>query len=180
MTSRFSRWTLALLVALAAVGISLGSASAAPASTLPPTARSNAALSRTYKIEQNRLKLQDARLKNAGLYADRIDGLIARLKAKGKDTVALEQAVAAFRTGIETARAEWQAADATLATHAGFDGDGKVTDADQARAMLKDAHGHMEQTHTIARGAYQKLHAAIVAYRKAHREVKEPIAPTQP
>jgi hypothetical protein len=137
-------------------------------------------LTRAYKLEQQRLRLQDVRLKTASQYAGKIDQLIAKLKAKGQDTAALEQAVAAFRTGITQARAEWQAASATLATHAGFDGAGKVTNADQARATLKDAHGHMEQAHTIARGAYQKLHAAIAAYRKAHRELKEPAAPPQP
>jgi len=88
--------------------------------------------------------------------------------------------VAVSRTEITNARAEWQAASATLAAHAGFDATGKVTNADQARATLKDAHGHMEQAHSIARGAYEKLHAVIVAYRKAHREVKEPAAPPQP
>ncbi len=179
MIARFSRWTLALLVALVAVGMSFGSASAAPAKPTPTTP-ANAALSRTYKIEQGRLKLQDTRLKNADKHAGKLDQLIAKLKAKGQDTAALEQAVATFRTDIANARAEWQAASATLATHAGFDADGKVTNADQARATLKDAHGHMEQVHAIARGAYQKLHAALVAYRKAHREVKEPVAPLQP
>ncbi len=180
MTSRFSRWTLALLVALVAVGISFGSASAAPANKPATPNPANAALARAYKLEQDRLRLQDVRLKNAGQYAGKLDQLIAKLKAKGQDTAALEQAVAAFRTGIAMARAEWQAASATLAAHTGFDGAGKVTNADQARATLKDAHGHMEQAHTIARGAYEKLHAAIVAYRKAHREVKEPVAPPQP
>jgi len=180
MTSRFSRWTLALLVALVAVGISFGSASAAPANKPATPNPANAALARAYKLEQDRLRLQDVRLKNAGQYAGKLDQLIAKLKAKGQDTAALEQAVAAFRTGIAMARAEWQVASATLAAHTGFDGAGKVTNADQARATLKDAHGHMEQAHTIARGAYEKLHAAIVAYRKVHREVKEPVAPPQP
>jgi hypothetical protein len=179
MTTRFSRWTLALLIALVAVGMSFGSASAAPANPTTPTP-ANAALTRAYKLEQQRLRLQDVRLKNASQYAGKIDQRIAKLKAKGQDTAALEQAVAAFRTGITQARAEWQAASATLATHAGFDDAGKVTDADQARATMKDAHGHMEQAHTIARGAYQKLHAAIAAYSKAHRELKEPAAPPQP
>jgi len=179
MIARFSRWTLALLIALVAVGMSFGSASAAPAKP-KPTPPANAALSRTYKVEQNRLKLQEARLKNADKYAGKIDELIAKLKAKGQDTAALEQAVAAFHADIAKARAEWQAASTTLAAHAGFDAAGKVTNADQARATLKDAHGHMEQAHTIAYGAYEKLHAAIAAYRKAHREVTEPVAPQQP
>ena len=179
MIARFSRWTLAVLAALVAVGISFGSASAAPAKPTTPKP-ANAGLSHTYKVEQDRLKLQDVRLKNADKHAGKIDEIITKLKAKGQDTAALEQAVAAFRAEIVKARAEWQAAGATLSTHAGFDADGKVTDADQARATLKDAHGHMEQTHAIARAAYAKLHAAVVAYRKAHREVKEPVVPTQP
>ena len=179
MIARFSRWILTLLIALVAVGMSLGSVAAAPAKPTRPNP-ANAGLTRAYKVEQDRLKFQDVRLKNAGQYAGRIDELIAKLKAKGQGTAALEQAVAVFRTEITNARAEWQAASATLAAHAGFDATGKVTNADQARATLKDAHGHMEQAHSIARGAYEKLHAAIVAYRKAHREVKEPVAPQHP
>ena len=38
----------------------------------------------------------------------------------------------------------------------------------------------MEQTHAIARDAYKSLHTAVVAYRKAHREVHEPPTPLQP
>jgi len=134
MTARFSRWTLILLIALLAVGMSFGSASAAPAAPAGGTTKADLALSHKYKAEQDRLKLQDARLKRAADYATKIDSLIAKLKAKGKDAAALEQAVAAFRNSIAQASAEWQAASATLATHAGFDGAGKVSNADQARA----------------------------------------------
>ena len=100
MTARFSRWILALLIALVAVGTSFGSALAAPATPPSGTTKAEQALSRTYKAEQKRLKLQDARLKRAIDYATKIDSLIAKLKAKGKDTAALEQAVAEFRSGI--------------------------------------------------------------------------------
>jgi hypothetical protein len=180
MTARFSRWILALLIALTAVGTSFGSASAAPVTPPKSPAKADLALSRTYKAQQKRLKLQDARLKRAIDYATKIDSLIAKLKAKGKDTTALEPAVAEFRSSMGQARAEWQAASTTLATHAGFDDAGKVSDADQARATLKDAHSHMQQTHTIAQAAYAKLRAVIAAYRKANRGVAEPVAPPQP
>jgi hypothetical protein len=180
MTARFSRWILALLVALVAAGISFGSAAAAPAGKPTPPKPNNAALARTYKLQQNRLKHQDVRLKNAEVYAGKIDQQVAKLKAKGQDTTALEQAVAAFRASIAQARAEWQQASAVLTTHAGFDDAGQVTNADQASATLKDAHSHMEQAHTIARTAYRSLHAAVVAYRKAHRQMAEPVAPPAP
>jgi hypothetical protein len=178
--ARLSRWSLALMIALVAVGMTFGTASAAPGTQDDRPNKGNAALSRMYRVERQRLRLQDARLNRAKEHAAKIDAMIAKLKAKGKDTAALEQAVAAFRAGIDKARAEWQAASDVLTAHAGFDADGKVTNADQARATLKDAHGHMEQAHAIARDAYKSLHTAVLAYRKAHREVHEPRTPPQP
>src|SRR3954452_15982413 len=65
MIGRFSRSILALLVAIIAIGASFGSASAAPATPPKSPAKADLALSRTYKAEQNRLKLQDARLTRA-------------------------------------------------------------------------------------------------------------------
>ncbi len=177
--ARISRWPLALFVALVALAMSFGPAAAAPATPTRPD-RAAQALERTYKEQRQRLALQDARLKLAVAHAAKIDALIAKLKGKGQDTAALEQAVAAYRAGIDGARAEWQSASATLAAHAGFDASGKVTDTVQARATLSDAHGHMQQVHTIMAGAYRTLHAAVVAYRKAHRGVQEPVAPPAP
>jgi hypothetical protein len=179
MIAYFSRWTLAVLAALITIGIGFGSASAAPAAK-PTPLDPKGMLSHTYKLEQNRLKVQDMRLKNAILYAGKVNGMIAKLKMKNKDTAALEQAAATFRAEIAKARAEWQAASDTLTAHAGFDATGKVTNADQASATLKDAHGHIEQAHIIAHTAYANLHAAIATYRKAHREVKEPVVPVEP
>ena len=101
MTARLSRWTLALLVALIAVGMSFGSVSAAPAASAGGTTKADLALSRMYKAEQQRLKLQDARLKRVTDYTTKIDGLIAKLKAKGKDTAALKQAAAAVDSPVK-------------------------------------------------------------------------------
>jgi hypothetical protein len=175
--AHYSRWMLALIVALAAFGMSLGSASAAPASAGNAAgAGPNARLAAQLRVERQRLKVQDIRLKRADEFAGKIDALIAKLKAKGQDTTALEQAVASFRTGMASARAEWQAASDTLATHAGFDDAGKVTDVTAARATLKDAHGHMEQAHTIGKLAFRDLRTTLIAYRKAHRGT--PVTPT--
>jgi hypothetical protein len=178
--ARFSRWSLALLVALVAVGMTFGSAAAAPRNGNEGPPRKGPALERMYRIERQRLMVQDGRLKRADQYATKIDALIARLKGKGRDTAALEQAVAAFRASMATARHEWQAASDTLASHAGFDAQGKVTDATQAAATLRDAHNHMAQAAKAGFGAYKDLHAAIAAYRKAHRDVAEPAAPAAP
>jgi hypothetical protein len=181
--SRFTligRWSLALVVALVALGASFGSTFAAPAGPQARAERGYRRLERALKVEQQRLTTQDERLNRATMHAGKIDALIAKLKAKGKDTAALEQAVAAFRSGIANARVEWQAASDTLAGHGGFDASAKVDDAAQAEATLKDAHAHMQQVHEIMRGAYRDLHAAVAAYRKANREAAEPPAPPAP
>ena len=175
--AHLSRWVLALLVALVAVGMDFGSAAAAPASPKPPVHQK---LTQMYRFEQQRSKIQGERLKRTVAFASKLDQLIARQKDKKQDTAALERAVGSFRAALDRAWAEWQAASTGLTAHAGFDNDGKVTNADQAGATLKDAHGHMEQAHTIARNALRELHGAIAAYHKAHRGAPEVPMPLEP
>ena len=172
-----SRWILALMIALLASGMSLGYAAAAPAGGAP---RADKKLAQMYRLEQQRLRVQGQRLTKAAAFAAKFDQLIAKFKAKGQDTAALEQTVAAYRSAIERARGEWTAAQSALGTHAGFDSDGKVTNADQARATLQDAHSHMKQAHTIAKGALKDLRRAFAAFRKAHRGVPAIPAPEEP
>jgi lysozyme family protein len=174
----FSRWILALVIAMVAAGLSFGHAAAAPAGGAKPGA--DVKLTRMYRLAQLRLHAQGERLQRVDLFAGKFDLLIAKLQARGQDTAALEQALAAFRAALEQARAEWNAARSTLDTHAGFGAGGKVTNAGQARATLQQAHGHMEQAHTIAKAALRDLRAVFVAYRKAHRNVPEVPAPLEP
>lgn len=185
--------SIALLAALIAIAASLGSAFAAPSSerqpppsaTQPPARPTPPAvpanqLARTYREEQQRLKLQDVRLKGAVEFATRIEKVIAQLKSKGKDTTALEAAVASYRTGITNARAQWQIAADALAAHAGFDANGKVTDADQARATLKSAHSAMEQARKTAHDAFVALRKALAEARKANRTMPKLPEPQEP
>jgi hypothetical protein len=176
--ARFSRWTLGLVAALVALCATVGLTNAAPGAA--PNPPNPSALTGQYRAQQQQLRAQDMRLAQATQHAAKIDVLIAKLKSKGQDTAALEQAVAAFRASMAQARAAWQAASDTLALHAGFDNDGKVTNADQARATLAAAGASMRQVHQIAVDAYKALHRAIVAYRQAHRDVPEPAEPPAP
>jgi len=175
----FSRWVLALVIAMVAVGLNFGHAAAAPASgAAKPGA--NVKLTQMYRAAQLRLRVQGERLRRVDLFAGKLDALVAKLQARGQDTAALEQALASFRASIEQARAEWNAAKSILDSPAGFGTGGKVTDADQARATLQAARGHMEQAHAIAKGALRELRAAFVAYRKAHHRVPQVPAPVEP
>lgn len=177
---RWTRVPLALLVAFLVLAATVGQTYAAPGSPGDGGQRTNAALERGLQEARQRLSRQDQRLNWANDHAARIDAMIAKLKAKGKDTAALEQAVAAFRSKIGEARQQWEAAKALLANPAGFDAQGKVTNADQARNSLQQGRDAMNKVTETAKTAYRDLRKAVETFRKANREANPPAEPEQP
>lgn len=179
--SRIARWTLALVVAALTLTATLGSAFAAdrrePPPPPPPPAGSP--LERAYQDERARLGMAEARLQRAGSQADSVQELIARLRAHHQETAPLERALAAFRERLAAARHEWEQARDTLRAHAGFDDQGKMTNADQARATVASAHASVEHVRRILDEAQRALDAALAAYRNARRDSTAPQIPAQ-
>jgi hypothetical protein len=165
--SRIARWFLTLAVALLAAGATMGSAAAAPraADTSPPN---TARLEHAYQAERWHLREMEHRLYEAHQYAERVAALITHLKAHGLDTAPLDRALDAFRAHMADARHQWEAARNTLATHAGFDAQGHVTDAAKAGATLRDAHSHLMRGRAILGAADRALHEAVAAFLRAH------------
>jgi hypothetical protein len=171
---RWGRWPLALLVALISLSFGWGSALAAPGDA------GSKALERGYTQAKKALMVQDQHLKRLGEYADKVAAAIAKVKAKGKDTTSIEQALATFRDKLTAARASWQTASTALAGHDGFDAQGKVMNADTARATLKTAKDAMVQVHQTVEGSAKALRDALKAFRQANRESKTPDMPPAP
>lgn len=165
--SRIARWSLALVVGLLTLTATFGSVFAAdrrePPPPPPPTAGSP--LERAYQDERARLAMAEARLQRAGAQADSVQNLIAWLREHHKETAPLERALAAFRERLAAARHEWEQARDTLRAHAGFDDQGKVINADQARATVASAHASLEHVRRILDEAQRALAAALAAYR---------------
>lgn len=176
LTTRWSRWAFGLLVAVVAISVSVGSASAAPR-TPNRDNRERVRLERAYNEEQARLKAQEAWLKRANEFSTKVNTRIAELKNRGEETATLEQALAAFNGGIAQARDHWNLANGTLATHAGFDAQGNVTNVDQARATIQAARQHLQQARQVARAAMLQLRAAFAKYRQAHPRTPLPEPP---
>ncbi|MEI7646310.1 MAG: hypothetical protein WCJ55_18725 [Chloroflexales bacterium] len=172
--TRWTHWPLALLVALFSLSVGWGSALAAPKDS------PNKALEQGYLRVQKSLKLQDQHLTRLGTFADRVAADIAKVKAKGKDTTVVEQALDTFRQQLASARADWQTASGALSSHAGFDAQGKVTDAVAARATLKTARDAMVQVHKTMDGAAKALRTALKVFRKANRDSRTPDVPAVP
>jgi hypothetical protein len=91
---------------------------------------------------------------------------IARLEGQGKDTAALEAALAEYETQIDAAQSSWNTANGILATAAGFDAAGEVTDPDAARQTLQDAGDAMRQTHRLLADAGRAFRRAVQEFRR--------------
>jgi hypothetical protein len=164
--SRIARWTrwfaptiAALLLLIGAFGVA---AAAERGPTTPPPAN-YAELEQQYHLRQLQVRSLDELLKRDERRSTEIAKLIAYAKAAGKDTKALEQALATYRAKLGVARVAWYTAAATLKTHAGFSAAGKVTNPDQARATLKAATSALEQSYLAARSAEELLNKAMTA-----------------
>jgi hypothetical protein len=187
--SRIARWTLALVIALLTLTVSLGSAFAEP--THPPTPTpapsptprptpppvNTSSLEYIYQMEQQQLREQAAHLGQAATYIPAVQAMITRLAANHQETAPLERALAAYRAHLYAAHHEWELARDILKAHVGFDDQGKLTNLDQARVTVETAHIHMEHVAQILRAAYAELSAALAAYRNTHHNG---IAPEQP
>lgn len=167
------KWTLALVSGLAVLGLLLGGVSPAFAQeATPPTpdlARQGARLERLLQREINWLAGQANHLAKASEVAARTQEFIDKAQGEGKDTGALEAGLAAFQAEVAEAQAAHDEAQALLDARAGFDADGKVTDAPLARQTVADAGQALREGHFILRQAERDLRQAVREFRRANR-----------
>lgn len=129
---------------------------------------SNPQLERLFKAEIRQVKEQAQNFKRAAAFTAGVEKLIAKAKENGKDTAALEAAVAQFKTKAAEAKKLHETAAATLKTHAGFDDKGKVTDPALAKTTLKTAGDALRDARKVAAEALKDLREASKAWREAN------------
>ena len=168
-----------LLVGMMAFAFPGGSVAAATPTPQPPkdpqvqAARINARLERAFKALQKIVEQQARHMKRADALIGKAEVLITRAKANGKDTAALEAAVAAYKTKeIEFKKLNSAAAD-ILKTHAGFDANGKVVNRDLAKQTLQDGHEQVKDARGLFSDALKKLHETFKAWREANPPQKQ-------
>lgn len=143
-----------------------------PARPTPDGAKLDARLVKVYAREQGRLQIQADNLDKANAAAEKGQTLIDALKAKGKDTTALETALATAKAQVAAAQTAHDTAASVLSAHAGFDADGKVTDREQAQQTVKSASEALLDAHLTLKQAQLDLRVAIRNWRKANPDVK--------
>ncbi len=174
--SKFLFSSAAALVAAAGLVFSASPAvqavqAAGPAQeTPPPPARPAASPERLERLYQNELKALDAQ----AAHLERTDEIIARaqakideLAAKGLDISALQEALGDYQDAVADAQGYHDKAASILSAHAGFDANGKVTDAAQARVTVQEAGRALRDARQNLRPA---LHRLLRALRETWRD----------
>jgi len=170
--SRWAKpWRLAAISLLAGIvlfGAISPALAAPPAQEGDPAARAAERLELLYKRVQNIRDAQANRLERAGNIADRVTDLIARLEEDGYEVGDLQAALATFEASVADATATHQTAVDILATHAGFDDSGAMTDREAAIETLRPAGQALRDTHFTLAHATVDLRRAILDWREAH------------
>lgn len=164
---------LGLTLALGLFAGSSSSALAAPGGT--PGAPggqgqgSDKALENFLQREQKLVGNFNHRYEVSDRVAAKIQALIDKGQAAGKDTAGLEAGLAAFNARVAAAKAYTDQASALLAAPAGFDADGNVTDRQQARATVTAIRAALRNANKELVKAVPDLRHAINDYRKANK-----------
>ncbi len=100
--------------------------------------------------------------------SDRIEAEIERLAEAGVDTTKLEQLLDEYNDALKDAEHTHKKATQLFGTHNGFDNDGVLEDAEDAKEFLGEASSLMRETHQQLKDAYSVLRE-IFAELKQHR-----------
>jgi len=179
-TVRIAKLGGMLLTGVMALAVALGGLLLAPTTPAyadtgtPPASNSGARiderLARLYEREHNWLKVQADNLGRANEMVAKAQARIDELKSQGKDTVALEAALATIKEQIAAAQAAHDQAASILAKPAGFDDSGKVTDRVQARQTVRDAGESLRDAQLALKEARLDLLKTVRDWRKANRK----------
>ncbi len=151
---------------------------AAPGDDPAPTpgALSGAALEYGCNQEKLALEAQQNRLDFSNEVAGQAQTWIDQLKSQGKDTSSLETALATFKTAITTAQGQHDTAQNAFNTQAGFDGNCKVTDREQARATVRTVREDARIAHVTIASASLDFRIAVRQWRQTNRPLVSPTA----
>lgn len=163
----------------------LGLASAPAATVYAMGPQGSIMRSATARIPNERLELAWAREQmirdRLGFMFDHADQRIAltqqlinKAKANGRDVTAVQAALDASAGAIEKARPGFEAIQAMIASHPGFDANGKVTDLTMAAQTVRDLGAKLRAIRAGLAEPMRALRDAVSAFRDTNRPFVAP------
>ena len=171
MTTLIKYFALAALVlAIALAAFPFTGALAASLNGQTNAQPDNSRLENLWARQQATYQRQSDRLSNASTYISKVQALITKANGKGWDTSAVQAALKTLSTVIPAVQAAHAPGATIIASHAGFDGAGKVTDRTTAIATTKSLAQVLKDTRIAMNGTLKALREAVKAFRQAHHK----------
>ena len=171
MKDSFKKLTLfALVAALATLGVAslpFVSVAAQGANDPTPPPAGQVSNEKLEKVWARQLKLYE-RMGKADDFVAKVQKLLDRATANGKDVSAIQSALDAFVESAKDAKPIYESAKGIINSHQGFDANGKVTDPEKAKATIKALREKMQEIKTAMDGTGKALRKAIKAFREAN------------
>lgn len=169
----FNKMILAVLTA-ALVFAAFPASAAFAQSENPPQQKPELTNEKMEEIWARQLKLHErlGKLFSDTERLDKLQELIDAAKANGKDVAALQIALNNFETALKNAKPVYESMNGVVNSHQGFDANGKVTDAEKAKATLKTLRDKMKEFKTAMGETGKALHEALKAFREANKPSK--------
>jgi hypothetical protein len=98
--------------------------------------------------------------------------LIDKATVNGKDASAVQAALNVFSAAVTKSTPIYTEIDALITSHAGFDANGKVTDAVQAKATVQAVRAKLQELKTSMDGTGKALREAVRAFREANTPIE--------
>jgi gas vesicle protein len=108
---------------------------------------------------------------------ERIQRLIDRAKANGKDVSAVQAALDAFETQWKEAKPTYDSITGIVNSHQGFDTNGQVTDTEKAKATVMEMRDKFKEIRETLNGTGKALREAIQAFREANPRPQPTVTP---
>jgi len=98
----------------------------------------------------------------------RIQGMIDRAGANGKDVTSVQSALDAFIAAVKEANPIYESMNGIVNSHQGFDANGKVTDLEKAKETVRAMSGKLREIKTTMDETGWVLREAIKGFRAAN------------
>jgi hypothetical protein len=160
---------VALIAAMGLASLPFVSASAAGVNdpTPPPPSTGQIRTERLERVWARQLRIYE-RMGRTDEFVAKVQKLIDRAKANGKDVSAVQAALDAFKAAVKDAQPIYESVKGLINSHQGFDTNGKVTDPEKAAETVKAMHEKFKEVRDAMNGTGKALHQAIKAFREAN------------
>jgi hypothetical protein len=158
---------VALVVVLSLAAMPFMSVSAAGDYEPTPPPRGQIRTERLERVWARQLRIYE-RMGRTDEFVAKVQKLIDRAKANGKDVSAVQAALDAFKAAVKNAQPTYESIKGIINSHQGFDSNGKVTDPEKAKETVKAMHEKFKEIRDAMNGTGKALREAIKAFREAN------------